>query len=129
MDALNGRTYDGRDLRITIDAGRPSGGGGGRYNDRDRDYGRRLERSNASGCGAPADVEILSHMETCDQMPSVYWTAYQGYKLESPARLSQQFIRLSILSLLRPNNKPAARITKHQLQHQLTLDNNTFSST
>ena len=41
MDALNGRTYDGRDLRITIDAGRPSGAGGGR--DRDRDYGRRLE--------------------------------------------------------------------------------------
>ena len=32
MDALNGRTYDGRDLRITIDPGRPSGG-------RDRDYG------------------------------------------------------------------------------------------
>merc|ERR1712142_1367904 len=24
MDALNGRTYDGRDLRITIDPGRPS---------------------------------------------------------------------------------------------------------
>ena len=38
MDALNGRTYDGRDLRITIDAGRPSGGGKPR--DRDRDYRR-----------------------------------------------------------------------------------------
>ena len=37
MDALNGRTYDGRDLRITIDAGRPAGGGGGGG----RDYGRR----------------------------------------------------------------------------------------
>ncbi len=24
MDALNGRQYDGRDLRITMDAGRPS---------------------------------------------------------------------------------------------------------
>ena len=24
MDALNGRTYDGRDLRITVDAGRPT---------------------------------------------------------------------------------------------------------
>ena len=24
MDALNGRQYDGRDLRITVDAGRPS---------------------------------------------------------------------------------------------------------
>ena len=29
MDALNGRSYDGRDLRITVDAGRPAGGGGG----------------------------------------------------------------------------------------------------
>ena len=37
LDALNGRTYDGRDLRITIDAGRPAGGGGGGG----RDYGRR----------------------------------------------------------------------------------------
>ena len=44
MDALNGRTYDGRDLRITIDAGRPSGGGG-RGRSKDRDYGRRLEPS------------------------------------------------------------------------------------
>ena len=39
MDALNGRTYDGRDLRITIDAGRPSGGKF-RGGDRDRDYRR-----------------------------------------------------------------------------------------
>ena len=36
MDALNGRTYDGRDLRITIDAGRPAGGGGGGYRGDDR---------------------------------------------------------------------------------------------
>lgn len=43
LDALNGRTYDGRDLRITIDAGRPAGGGGGR----DRDYGRRRSRSRS----------------------------------------------------------------------------------
>ena len=34
MDQLNGRTYDGRDLRITIDAGRPGPDRGGfsRYN-------------------------------------------------------------------------------------------------
>jgi len=30
VDALNGRQYDGRELRISIDAGRPGGGGGGR---------------------------------------------------------------------------------------------------
>jgi len=41
LDALNGRTYDGRDLRITIDAGRPAGGGGG------RDFGRRRSRSRS----------------------------------------------------------------------------------
>ena len=29
MDQLNGRTYDGRDLRITIDAGRPGPDRGG----------------------------------------------------------------------------------------------------
>ncbi len=29
MDALNGRSYDGRDLRITVDAGRPAGSGDG----------------------------------------------------------------------------------------------------
>ena len=28
VDALNGRQYDGRELRISIDAGRPGGGGG-----------------------------------------------------------------------------------------------------
>eukprot|EP00092_Neocalanus_flemingeri_P014714 GFUD01015877.1.p1 GENE.GFUD01015877.1~~GFUD01015877.1.p1 ORF type:complete len:180 (+),score=52.11 GFUD01015877.1:85-624(+) len=45
MDELNGRAYDGRDLRIRLDEGRPRfnsrGGGGGRggYGDRDRDYG------------------------------------------------------------------------------------------
>ena len=31
VDALNGRQYDGRELRISIDAGRPGGGGGGRW--------------------------------------------------------------------------------------------------
>ena len=56
MDALNGRTYDGRDLRITIDAGRPSGGGGGRY--KDRDYGRRFDLS-WSTVGAPGNFEIF----------------------------------------------------------------------
>ena len=46
MDELNGRAYDGRDLRIRLDEGRPrfssrGGGGGGRgeYGGRDRDYG------------------------------------------------------------------------------------------
>merc|ERR1719204_1322926 len=41
MDSLNGRTYDGRDLRITIDPGRPSGG---RYNDRRRSRSRSRSR-------------------------------------------------------------------------------------
>eukprot|EP00088_Acartia_fossae_P031949 TRINITY_DN32734_c0_g1_i1.p1 TRINITY_DN32734_c0_g1~~TRINITY_DN32734_c0_g1_i1.p1 ORF type:complete len:185 (-),score=41.44 TRINITY_DN32734_c0_g1_i1:142-696(-) len=40
LDELNGRTYDGRELRIKIDEGRPNRGGGGgrggRYDDRDR---------------------------------------------------------------------------------------------
>ena len=55
MDALNGRTYDGRDLRITIDAGRPSGGGG---RSKDRDYGRRLDPSYPA-VAAPAKFEIF----------------------------------------------------------------------
>jgi len=46
MDALNGRTYDGRDLRITVDAGRPTRGEdyqsrGGRGRSRSRDRRRR----------------------------------------------------------------------------------------
>merc|ERR1719422_851102 len=57
LDELNGRTYDGRELRIKIDEGRPNrggGGGGGRYDDRDRggrggydDGYRRRERSGS----------------------------------------------------------------------------------
>ena len=35
MDQLNGRTYDGRDLRITIDAGRPGPDRGGFRFDQD----------------------------------------------------------------------------------------------
>jgi len=38
MDSLNGRTYDGRDLRITVDPGRPSRGD---------DYSRRRSRSRS----------------------------------------------------------------------------------
>merc|ERR1719336_894896 len=65
MDELNGRAYDGRDLRIRLDEGRPrfnarGGGGGGRggYGDRrgsgggrdrsdSRDRYRRRERSRS----------------------------------------------------------------------------------
>ena len=43
VDSLNGRTYDGRDLRITLDPGRPT-----RHND---DYGRRRSRSRSRGRG------------------------------------------------------------------------------
>ena len=50
MEDLNGRTFEGRDLRISIDEGRPRGGGGswrggggrghgGGYGDRNRDRG------------------------------------------------------------------------------------------
>ena len=67
----------------------------------------------------PPHIEIYHHMELCDPWASeCVLDCIPGYKLESTARLSQQFIRLQILSLLRGNNKPAARITKHQLQHQ-----------
>jgi len=56
LDALNGRTYDGRDLRISMDGGRPrysgreefggGGGGGGRYRGRSRSRSReRRSRS------------------------------------------------------------------------------------
>jgi len=52
-DALNGRTYDGRDLKISIDPGRPSnprgdrdrGGRGGRDRSRSRSGGRSRRRS------------------------------------------------------------------------------------
>eukprot|EP00088_Acartia_fossae_P007516 TRINITY_DN1353_c0_g1_i1.p2 TRINITY_DN1353_c0_g1~~TRINITY_DN1353_c0_g1_i1.p2 ORF type:complete len:187 (-),score=40.28 TRINITY_DN1353_c0_g1_i1:456-1016(-) len=45
QDALNGRTYDGRDLKITLDPGRPSMGGGGRRRSRSRSRGDRRRRS------------------------------------------------------------------------------------
>jgi len=42
IDALNGRTYDGRDLRITMDPGRPTRSDGyGRSRSRSRDRYRR----------------------------------------------------------------------------------------
>merc|ERR1712112_566634 len=50
LDELNGRTYDGRELRIKIDEGRPNRGGGGgrggggRYDDRG---GRGRDRSDS----------------------------------------------------------------------------------
>jgi len=56
LDALNGRTYDGRDLRISMDGGRPrysgrddSGGGrgGGRGRSRSRSRERRRSRSKS----------------------------------------------------------------------------------
>merc|ERR1712226_1424089 len=54
LDELNGRTYDGRELRIKIDEGRPNRGrGGGRYDDRRGGGGgggyddRRRERSDS----------------------------------------------------------------------------------
>merc|ERR1712226_128126 len=52
LDALDGRTYDGRDLRITIDPGRPTngrggGGGGGRGYGGDRGEYRRRSRSDS----------------------------------------------------------------------------------
>merc|ERR1712126_158222 len=51
LDELNGRTYDGRELRIKIDEGRPNRGGGGRgggrYDDRDRGgRGGRYDRDD-----------------------------------------------------------------------------------
>merc|ERR1711973_746441 len=50
LDELNGRTYDGRELRIKIDEGRPNRGGGGdrggRY-DRDDRGGRGRDRSDS----------------------------------------------------------------------------------
>jgi len=50
MDALNGRTYDGRDLKISMDAGRPhqprqDRDGGGRRRSRSRSGGRSRRRS------------------------------------------------------------------------------------
>jgi len=58
LDALNGRMYDGRDLRISMDAGRPrfsgdrggGGRGGGRYDDR-RGGGRDDDRRGGGGGG------------------------------------------------------------------------------
>jgi len=49
MESLNGRTYDGRDLRISVDEGRPGGfrggrGGGGGYGGRDDGYSRGGDR-------------------------------------------------------------------------------------
>eukprot|EP00088_Acartia_fossae_P001022 TRINITY_DN10385_c0_g1_i1.p1 TRINITY_DN10385_c0_g1~~TRINITY_DN10385_c0_g1_i1.p1 ORF type:complete len:194 (-),score=16.16 TRINITY_DN10385_c0_g1_i1:536-1117(-) len=55
MDSLNGRTYDGRDLRISLDPGRPArddyGGGRRRYSrSRSRSRGRgRRSRSRSRG--------------------------------------------------------------------------------
>jgi len=60
LDALNGRTYDGRDMRISIDEGRPAGnrggygggrggGGGGRYGDRRGGDRRDRSRSRSRG--------------------------------------------------------------------------------
>jgi len=61
LDALNGRTYDGRDMRISIDEGRPGGnrggygggrgggGGGGRYGGDRRGGGRDRSRSRSRG--------------------------------------------------------------------------------
>lgn len=62
LDALNGRMYDGRDLRISMDAGRPRfsgdrggrGGGGGRYDDR-RGGGRDDDRRGGGGGGYRRD--------------------------------------------------------------------------
>jgi len=58
MDSLNGRTYDGRDLRISVDEGRPGGfnrgggfGGGGGYRDGDRDRRRRTPSRSRSRSG------------------------------------------------------------------------------
>jgi len=55
MDALNGRTYDGRDLKISMDAGRPhqprqdrDGGGYGRRRSRSRSGGRRRRSPSRS---------------------------------------------------------------------------------
>merc|ERR1712133_304317 len=44
LDELNGRTYDGRELRIKIDEGRPNRGRGGRYDRDDRGRGGRDDR-------------------------------------------------------------------------------------
>jgi len=53
MDALNGRTYDGRDLKISMDAGRPhqprqDRDGGGRRRSRSRSGGRRRRSPSRS---------------------------------------------------------------------------------
>merc|ERR1712114_112187 len=62
LDELNGRTYDGRELRIKIDEGRPNRGGGGgrggggRYDDRDRGgRGGRYDRDDRGGRGGRDD--------------------------------------------------------------------------
>merc|ERR1719337_561234 len=58
VDELNGRQYDGRELRIKIDEGRPNRGdgggrggrgGGGRYDDRDRGGRGYDDRDRGSG--------------------------------------------------------------------------------
>jgi len=56
VEGLNGRSYDGRELRISLDAGRPGGGGfgggfgGGRRRSRSRSRDRRRRsRSNSGG--------------------------------------------------------------------------------
>ena len=58
LDALNGRTFDGRDMRISIDEGRPGGPrgggdrrGGGRGGDRDGGRDRRRDRSRSRSGG------------------------------------------------------------------------------
>merc|ERR1712107_356213 len=62
LDELNGRTYDGRELRIKIDEGRPNRGGGccrgggGRYDDLDRGgRGGRYDRDDRGGRGGRDD--------------------------------------------------------------------------
>jgi len=44
VDSLNGRTYDGRDLRITLDPGRPSRRSRSRSRSRDRRRSRSRSR-------------------------------------------------------------------------------------
>merc|ERR1719215_1851240 len=54
LDELNGRQYDGRELRIKIDEGRPNrgdGGRGGRYDDRDRGGRGYDDRDRGNGGG------------------------------------------------------------------------------